>query len=115
MNHFHRYVIRKTTFRLSPTLSVLAEQSAPFPYIVVACGKGCHFRVCFRYMPTFFLLEGLERGLKIRESLGGDCKSHPIGISTFRYDSYMRQRIIFGTILDEATRNLALHHTLRYN
>ena len=27
-----------------------------------------------------------------------------IGTFTFRYDSYMRQRIGFGTILDEATR-----------
>ena len=31
-----------------------------------------------------------------------------IGTFTFRYDSYMRQRIGFGTILDEATRSLAL-------
>jgi len=29
-----------------------------------------------------------------------------IGTFTFRYDSYMRQRIGFGTILDEATRTL---------
>ena len=38
-----------------------------------------------------------------------------IGTFTFRYDSYMRQRIGFGTILDEATRFLDTAEQAAYN